>query len=374
MSVADSPDEARFEQARRAFFAGLSCQQAGDFEFAEAHYRDSLRWVPGRASTLINLAFVQLHLGRAGDALASAGEALASEPDSVDAMLHRATAEARLGRLPEALTDVEGLLALQPAHAAAWGLRGGLLRELQRLDEAALAFEEALRLGADPELNAFYLAAVRSDRSPPAPPAAYVQGLFDAYADDFDRHLVDELRYEGHRRLLEVLVRVASDPYASALDLGCGTGLCGPLLRPMTGRLTGVDLSAPMLDKARALGVYDRLVQGDAAGFLRDDGSVYDLLVAADVFIYVGSLEPLFAAADVAMTRGTMCFSVELCPDDADFLLQPSLRYAHSLAYLRRLAAAHRFEVLAMERAAVREDQKAQVAGLYVCLRRVGAA
>lgn len=374
MSVADSPDEARFEQARRAFFAGLSCQQAGDFEFAEAHYRDSLRWVPGRASTLINLAFVQLHLGRAGDALASAGEALASEPDSVDAMLHRATAEARLGRLPEALTGVEGLLALQPAHAAAWGLRGGLLRELQRLDEAALAFEEALRLGADPELNAFYLAAVRSDRSPPAPPAAYVQGLFDAYADDFDRHLVDELRYEGHRRLLEVLARVASDPYASALDLGCGTGLCGPLLRPMTGRLTGVDLSAPMLDKARALGVYDRLVQGDAAGFLRDDGSVYDLLVAADVFIYVGSLEPLFAAADVAMPHGTMCFSVELCPDDADFRLQPSLRYAHSLAYLHRLAAAHRFEVLAMERAAVREDQKAQVAGLYVCLRRVAAA
>lgn len=374
MALPDAPDEARFEQAKRAFFAGLSCQQAGDFDGAEVHYRESLRWVPRRASTLINLAFVQLRLGQAGDALASAGEALASEPDSVDALLHRATARARLGRLPEALADVERLLALQPAHAAAWGLRGGVLRELQRLDEAALAFEEALRLGADVELNAFYLAAVRRDRSPPAPPAAYVQGLFDAYADDFDRHLVEELRYEGHRRLIDVLARVAPGPHISALDLGCGTGLCGPLLRPMTGRLTGVDLSAPMLDKARALGVYDRLVQGDAAGFLRDDGSVYDLLVAADVFIYLGSLEPLFAAADIAMTHGTMCFSVELCDDDADFLLQPSLRYAHSRAYLRRLAATHRFEVLAMARAAVREDQKAEVTGLYVCLRRGASA
>ncbi|HEY0179511.1 MAG TPA: hypothetical protein VGC30_07750, partial [Dokdonella sp.] len=132
----------------------------------------------------------------------------------------------------------------------------------------------------------------------------------------------------------------------------------------------GVDVSAAMLDKARALGVYDRLVQADGAAFLRDDGARFDLLVAADVFIYVGALEPVFDAADVAMARGTMCFSVERCADALDFVLQPSLRYAHSEAYLQRLAAAHGYRILAMDEAAVREDQKAAVAGLYVCLTR----
>ena len=365
-------DDSRFEQAKAAFLAGLDSQQAGDFARAEGHYRESLRLVPRRASTLINLAFIQLRLGHAHDALASATEALAIEADSVDALLHRTTALAQLGRLPEALADVDRLLALAPAQPLAWGLRGGVLRELHRLDEASAAFEEALRLGAEPELNAFYLAAVRGDRSsPPAPPAAYVQGLFDGYADDFDRHLVDELRYQGHRRLVDVLVAIAPGPYASALDLGCGTGLCGPLLRPMVRQLAGVDLSARMLEKARALAVYDRLAHGDAVEFLRDDGSRHDLIVAADVFIYVGALEPAFAAAAAAMEQGSFCFSVELCDDGAaGFRLQPSLRYAHSKPYLLRLAAAHGFEVLAMERAAVREDQKESVDGLYVCLRR----
>ena len=370
MTAPTVPDEPRFEAGKAAFLAGLASQQAGDLGRAEAHYRESLRLVPRRVSTLVNLAFVQLRLGRAAEAWQSASEALAGEADSVDALLHRATAAAQLGRLAEALADAERLLALEPEHGAAWGLRGGVLRELRQYDEAAAAFEEAIRLGADPDLNEFYLAAVRRDRSPSAPPAAYVQGLFDAYADDFDRHLVGELGYEGHRRLVEMLSRVAPARYAAALDLGCGTGLCGPLLRPMADTLTGVDLSAAMLEKARALDVYDRLVQADGAAFLRDDGACYDLLVAADVFIYVGALEPVFDAAEVAMTRGTVCFSVERCDDASDFVLQPSLRYAHSTAYLRRLAAAHRFEVVAMESAAVREDQKAAVEGLYVCLRR----
>ena len=374
--MAAGPDDARFERAKSAFFAGLACQQAGDDARAAAHYRESLRLVPQRASPLINLAFVELRLGQPHAALTSAGAALAIEPDSVDGLLHRATALAQVGRLPDALADVDRLLALAPEHPLAWGLRGGVLRELQRFDVAAEAFEQAVRLGAEPELNAFYLAAVRRAVAPPAPPVAYVQGLFDGYAEDFDRHLIEELRYDGHRRLVDVLTRAAPGPYASALDLGCGTGLCGPLLRPLARRLAGVDLSPRMLEKARALGLYDRLALGDAVAFLRDEGARHDLLVAADVFIYVGALEPVFAAAAATMAHGTFCFSVELCDDDAaGFRLQPSLRYAHAKPYLLRLAEAHGFDVLAMEQAAVREDQSETVDGLYVCLRRrVGAS
>ena len=92
-----------------------------------------------------------------------------------------------------------------------------------------------------------------------------------------------------------------------AADLGCGTGLMGPLLRPhVSGRLEGVDLSQGMVDKARAKGCYDHLAVEELVAYL--DGSAgqegvqcggsggYDLLVAADVFVYIGDLGPVFAS------------------------------------------------------------------------------
>lgn len=363
-----------FEQAKAHFFAALGRQQAGDFAQAERHYQASLVLVPGRASTLINLAAVQLRLARPADALQSADAALAAERDSVDALLHRATALAQLGRPDEALAAFQRLLAIDPRHVAAWSGSGTLLREMQRLDEAAHAFREALRHGAEGDLHDFYLASVEAGAAPPTAPKAYVAGLFDSYADEFDSHLVGELRYQAHRQLVDRLVATSGGDarYESALDLGCGTGLCGPLVRPMVGRLTGVDLSARMLDKARELGVYDRLEHADIVEFLARCEERYDLVLAADVFIYVGDLAPVFALLERAMARGMFCFSVEaLEGEDADLRLLPSLRYAHSRSYLVRLAGQHGFEVVAMERAPVREDQREVIEGLYVVLRRV---
>jgi predicted TPR repeat methyltransferase len=366
-----SPADDHFEQAKAAFVAGLTCQQAGAFAPAEAHYRKSLSLLPGRASTLINLAATLLQLARPQDALASADAALAAEPDSTDALLHRATALAQLDRPHDALAAFERLLTLAPEHAPAWSMRGSLLRELQRFDEAAQAFRQALHHGADPALNAYYLAAVEARDAPPASPPAYVQGLFDRYADEFDQHLLEQLHYQGHRHLIDGLLAVSGGPYESALDLGCGTGLCGALVRAHVGRLTGVDLSARMLDKARELGVYDRLEQADVVEFLCRIDQRQELLLAADVFIYIGDLRPLFEAARRAMDRGVFCFSVEAIErGDADFQLQPSLRYAHSKPYLLRMAAQHGFELIAMRSAPVREDQREAVDGLYVYLKR----
>ena len=363
-----------FEQAKAHFFAALGRQQAGDFAEAERLYRASLGFVPGRASTLINLAAVQLRLARPADALESADAALAPERDSADALLHRATALAQLGRPHEALAAFQRLLAIEPRHAAAWSGSGTLLREMRRLDDAAHAFREALRHGADGDLHDFYLASVEAGATPATAPRDYVAGLFDSYADEFDRHLVGQLRYQAHRQLVERLVAADGRDarFESALDLGCGTGLCGVLVRPRVGRLTGIDLSPRMLAKARELGVYDRLELADIVEFLAASEESFDLVLAADVFIYVGDLAPVFALLERTMERGVFCFSVEaLEGDGADLRLLPSLRYAHAPAYLARLAAQHGFDVVAMEKAPVREDQGEPVDGLYVVLRRV---
>ncbi|HSC65768.1 MAG TPA: methyltransferase domain-containing protein [Caldimonas sp.] len=367
----------RFEQAKAHFFAALGRQQAGAFAEAERLYRQSLECVPGRASTLINLAAVQLRLNRPGDALQSADGALAAERDSVDALLHRATALAQLGRPHDALATFRRLLVIEPRHAAAWSGCGTVLREAGELVAAAHAFREALRHGGedtDEPLDAFYLASVEAGATAPtAPPRAYVAGLFDGYADDFESHVVGQLHYQAHRRLVERLLAAAgaSTRFESALDLGCGTGLCGPIVRPLTARLTGVDLSSRMLNRARALAVYDRLVHADIVEFLAANEERFDLVVAADVFIYVGDLTRVFALLERAMTHGVFGFTVEALDDDsADLRLLPSLRYAHSRASLVRLAAQHGLEVAVLERAPVREEQGEPVHGLYVVLRR----
>src|SRR6185295_18689835 len=98
------------------------------------------------------------------------------------------------------------------------------------------------------------------------------------------------LNYRAPRLLAAALV-ASGRRYAHALDLGCGTGLAAPELRPLADRMTGVDLSANMLAQARARGLYDTLLQADALEFLAAREDSFDLVLAADVFIYVGALD-----------------------------------------------------------------------------------
>ncbi len=376
---ADDP----FEQAKAHFLAGLEAHRAGDDALAEQRYLASLALVPGRASTLTNLAATQLRLGRPHDALRQATAALAVTADDMDALLQTGTALAQLGRTDEALIVFDRMLAHDGDHRQAWSRRGSLLREMQRYDEAAHAFRNALRLGADEALHRYYLAAVDASETPRTAPVAYVQGLFDAYAGDFEQHLVDQLRYCAPQRLIDGLATAPHSALTRALDLGCGTGLCAPWLRPLVRQLTGIDLSERMLDIARGLNLYDHLEQAELTDYLARTDVRFDLVVAADVLIYLGDLAPLFNGVRRVMDHGVFCFTVETevasnaQPDAqalatqgpvADYRLLPSLRYAHSEAYLRRLAALHGFGVIAMQAGPVREEQTRTVDGLYVYL------
>jgi predicted TPR repeat methyltransferase len=402
-----APAHDAFDQAKELFFDGLKAFETARFDAAEQFFRSSLALLPGRISTLINLAATQLKLSRPQEALVVADQVLAVEADNADAWLHKATALAQLNRHREALAGYEKVLQLgtlpaaepwfrhgqtlqaldrpeqalasydralaaDPGLAQAWSNRGGILREMKRTEEAAHAFEQAIAHGADPELHRYYLASVSAQPVPATAPAHYVETLFDDYADEFDTHLVGMLGYCAHSTLARYLAALNRGRFRSALDLGCGTGLCAPFLKPMTERLAGVDLSSQMMDKARALGLYDRLVHADIVAYLRGTDERYDLVTAADVFIYVGDLEPVFAALERAMAPDAIfCFSAECAAgEDVAYELLPSLRYAHSERYLRALAMRHGFDVVQLVRAPIREDQRESIQGMFVYLKR----
>jgi predicted TPR repeat methyltransferase len=359
-----------FEQARQFFLQGLSHYQAGRFQQAERDFAASLALLPGRPSTLTNLGAARLKLGKFKEAADLLEEALAQEPDNAEALGHRATALAELGQQAQALACVERALAVNPDLAPAWTLRGSLLRELGRPDEAAAAYEQAISRGADPQLNRYYLAALRGNGAPDAPPRHYVESLFDGYADGFEEHLVEVLNYRAPSFLVDELRRTQRQ-FGCALDLGCGTGLCGTLLKLLSKTLHGVDLSRNMVERAAARGIYDSVAHADVTQYLATTQQSYDLVVAADVFVYVGALEPVFAGvARVMPSGGVFCFSVEACEEGADFALRTSLRYAHSRAYIEKLAGQYGFEVQATTGHSIREDQGIPIPGIFVWLVR----
>ncbi|RZL66045.1 MAG: methyltransferase domain-containing protein [Variovorax sp.] len=402
-----------FAHARTHFIEGLAALEVGRVEDAEHSFVASLTHVPGHISTLINLAATRLALGRPEGAIEAAAQVLAAEPDNAEAWFHHATALGQLGRHAEALAGWDAALkaggpagpiwlrhgqTLQaldrplpalasydraveadPTLVQAWTNRGNILREMHRLGEAAEAFREALAQGGDPDLHGYYLASLGAHVAPSAAPAAYVQTLFDDYAAQFDAHLVGTLHYSAHLTLTEPLGTLGRVPYASALDLGCGTGLCGPRVKRIARRLDGVDLSAGMLARADALGVYDTLTQADIVAHLTalaETSARHDLVLAADLFIYIGDLAPVFAGVRrVIAPRGVFCFSAELADNDKqDFQLLNSLRFAHSERYLHALAARHGFEVLRADQAPIREEQRMSIPGIFMYLTPLGTA
>lgn len=355
-----------FEQAKALFLRGVQYSEAGQYAAAEQQFLGSLALVPGRASTLTNLGVVRFRQGRHADAVEPLQEATQADPASVDAWAHLAMAQAELGKLESALQAVERALALAPQYGQGWGLKGNLLKDLGRPQDAIPAYEQALALGFMPELQRYYLAGLRGDAAPEAPPPDYVRLLFDGYAGDFDQHLVQVLQYRAPQILAAGLPRRS---YERTLDLGCGTGLCAPLLRPVSGWLEGIDISENMVRQARARGLYDEVHQGDLVAFLEQTERRYELLVAADVFIYVGALEKAFAAAArVLRPGGDFCFSVEAADEQTDWRLLGSLRYAHSERYIRMLASRSGFALRATARHPLRTDQGKPIEGLFAWL------
>ena len=363
--------DGNFEQARNFFLQGLDHYQGERFLDAERCFAASLALLPGRASTLTNLGATRLKLGKHQDAADLLQEAVSQEPDNVEALGHLATALAELGHPTQALDRADQALRLNPQLAPMWSLRGTLFRDMGRLPEARQSFEQAIACGGDTQLNRYYLASVSGQDAPPTAPAEYVQALFDGYAEGFEEHLVEVLNYRAPEILAAELARTGRT-FARALDLGCGTGLCGLKLRPLARALDGVDLSANMVERAGQRGVYTELAQADLVSYLDTTQHRYDLVVAADVFIYVGALEAVFAGvARVLDAGGLFCFSVEAAGPDAEQpVLRPSLRYAHSLRYIQKLAGESGFELTATAEHPIRKDQGAPIPGLFAWLVR----
>lgn len=227
---------------------------------------------------------------------------------------------------------------------------------------------QALRLQPDNASYA-YMDAVFSGKTPEQPPEDMTRGLFDRYATRFDSHLVGALKYRVPQTFAATILRQFPDRKLNVLDLGCGTGLLGAALGPIDGFFVGVDFSRPMLEEATKHGVYSRLHNVNLLDALSaTDANEYEVIVAADVFIYMGALDAAINGSfKVLRPGGWLYFSLEVAPEDGEnFEVRKSMRYAHNPAYVRRLLDSAGFVSQSFEDTDLRTEQEMPIRGLLV--------
>ncbi|MCP9628130.1 methyltransferase domain-containing protein [Rhodopseudomonas palustris] len=265
---------------------------------------------------------------------------------------------------------------LAPHFASAWFALGEIRAD--RLDDRPGAIDAWRRArAADPAdrhgagLRLMRLGALELGAMTPA----YVTSLFDQYAPRFEAALLGELGYRGPELLCDAVLDVcgAGRPprFGQVIDLGCGTGLVGRLFRPLAAALVGIDLSAQMLAQARRSGAYARLVRADLVeGLAAESPAGTDLILAADVLIYIRDAAPLLCqAARVLKPGGLLAVTAETHAGDGVALTE-GLRFAQSEACLRDELQRAGLEVALLQHASARTEHQAPLPGLVVVATR----
>jgi predicted TPR repeat methyltransferase len=280
------------------------------------------------------------------------------------------------GELEAAADLMAQVRDMAPHWPAAAFRHGEILMAAGRRDDAVAAFTACLALDpADRHGAVIKLSLLGAMKQPAALPPDYVAQLFDDYAPRFEKHLVEGLCYSVPQKmadLVEELYPVAATGAWRILDCGCGTGLCGDWFSRRAGWLEGIDLSAGMIAEAARKGQYQALRRGDMLAMLETETRSFELVLAADVLIYTGALERIFAAVTrVLAPGGLFVFSVQMAACAA-YHLGGDHRFGHSRAYVENCAVAQGLTVQKVCETVLRQDAGSDVPGLIMVLRRPG--
>lgn len=347
-------------------------RRCGEVAGAITTFSDLAAERPDSAPVRLGLARALSAAGQAEVALTEYREAVALRPDDPESALELAEALSASGDALAAVELLQPLSRRLPDDPTLHHAIGQAWIALHEPEKALTALRRARDLDPDDALGgAPAILALEAGEGADLS-AAYVRALFDRYADRFDRDLLGKLGYAAPDLLKAAVDRLGASAGLRVLDLGCGTGLAGVSFRPLAGFLAGVDLSPRMVDKARDRALYDRLSVGDVVAALDETAEAWDLLVAADVLVYIGDLAPVFQAAATALVvGGRFAATVERAADgEKDFALGPTRRYAHAEGYVRAMAETAGLTVRLMEPCTPRREKGVAVPGLLFIVER----
>ena len=311
-------------------------------EEAEQAFRHSLRHGEN-PQALANLSRLLRKTRQWDESLAASRRAIEIDPDFSDAWHHLALALIARGQIHEGCQAATRATMLLPTHKRRRDSHARALVLAGELERAATIYREWLAEEPDNAYVQHHLAACTAERVPERASDAYVEQVFDDFAKTFDAKLAS-LSYRAPQLVsaaLKAALPTASRQFDIA-DLGCGTGLCGPLVHPWARSLSGCDLSSGMLAQAAGRGVYDVLEKVELVQFLDAHRGEFDLVISADTLCYFGDLQAAMAATRASLRAGgRLVFTVEAVSEaaSAGYRLLVNGRYAHGRGYVERMLA-----------------------------------
>jgi predicted TPR repeat methyltransferase len=337
---------------------------------AIAAYQQAIALNPLHIKAHNNLGILLRATGKPVESEAAYRKALEINPEFADAYHNLGVLLASLKRTQEAVICYCKVTTLIPHHRESRRMLGLAYCVLGQKDKAIELYEQWLKEEPDHPVLPHLLAGCTGRDVPVRASDACVQFIFDSFAASFESKLA-HLLYRAPN-LVHAMVEgsgLAPARNLDVLDAGCGTGLCGALLAPYARRLTGVDLSAGMLEQAKTKAVYDELVQEELSHFLRSRPGAFDLVVSADTLVYFGELGDVASAAYAALRPGGMfVFTLEELLDDdgtLDTRLETHGRYTHSRRYAERVLSGAGFDVEIVH-ADLRMESGVPVRGLVI--------
>lgn len=323
-----------------------------------------------------NLGALLKTCNRTDEAILEYRKAIAVRPDYVEAHDNLGVALRAQNRIDEAIVEHQIAIEINPSHAPAHLNLGSAFMEKGKTENSIYHLRHYLELDPSDGGGArILLAKLGADKLPGQASEGYLKKMYSITAKTWD----NAVSYKGHLLVADAfeILCTKNSNRLRALDLGCGTGLVGELIRDKVEWLEGVDLSPAMLEKAKHKKVYDKLHQQDLVSFLSQSGKKYDLITCAATLIHFGDLTNVFGLIVNASNLRSLFIGTLFVNDEESDIAPHALYaeascYSHGLGYLERLATKNGFKIEIL-RTELHEQYEGQpVMGIIFALRYLG--
>lgn len=344
---------------------------------AISHYKFCLELNPNFLTAMQNLGMLLIEIKDFKEALKYLIKVYDKDPEIQKNFLfleQLANCYLQTGDLTQAIETLNIAVSVDPNQESAQHNLAILYLRNQEHELAIKHFKNTISLNPNNKTAIHMLAALTGDR-PIQAPKKYIIDLFDQYAAYYENHVQQTLKYNLPMTFRNLYAKYATINTAkNALDVGCGTGLCGLYFRDATVNLIGVDISRNMLLQAKKYS-YDLLIEGDLqkGSILAED--YFDLIIAADLLPYFGDLTHIFQQFKLWFKKNNasnlLIFNIELNenPKIKDYYLQSSGRYAHNVDYIQQIARTLDFQIIETNKQTIRMQNNQPLIGLIFLIK-----
>lgn len=352
------------------FNMGLALFDMGDFEKAAEHYDIAAEESPKDPDIQYNQGLNFRRLDNKKDAIIAFASAIELGDSSIDTLYNKALCHQDCKEFEDAEKLYDLVLEQDTNHQLSLNNLAYLCHKTGNLTKAKQLYKLLLQLNpghtaAQHMLNA--LLGITPDNAP----LEYIESVFDGYAETFENSLLKDLHYRTPTELWRLFRKLFPEhQHCSCLDLGCGTGLAGEAFSSACSELTGIDISNKILQVAKEKNLYKLLLKDDILSYLEKSTKRFDLIIAADVFTYMGDLESLLTACkERCESKGILCFSVEESEGNS-FILKDTGRFGHPRNYIERICKNTGWQLLLSKRSKLRQDKNEWIFGYLFILQK----